>query len=219
MAMEFHKGKKEEGKFSYQISREETRGKRVGKEIQNPCNHSSLGLLETLPVMALERLCGMWKALPGTMLKEPHMGKCSWRHRSRVICWGGWWVGSRVWHAWWMSAILFICSKCLHRFRYKLSRMSMTLLKLSIVTAKHCKHPFKHPHFPSHPQRELQPRQTHYTQTFTGTLLKGGLEELVLPPSLISIYSLIQTFSQSQGNETSSHPQSKPHGHPQDTPL
>lgn len=77
-----------------------------------------------------------------------------------VICWGGWWVGSRVWHAWWMRAILFICSKCLHRFRYRLSRMSMTLLQLSIVTAKHCKHPFKHPHCPSHPQRELQPRQT-----------------------------------------------------------
>lgn len=154
MAMELHKGRKEGGKFSYQISWEETRGKRVGKEIQNQCNHSSLGLLQTSPVMALERLYSIWQALPGTMLKDPHMEKCSWPHRSPVICWGG--VKS-------MACLmdedntLFICSKCLHRFIYRLSRMSVTLLKLSIVTAKHCKPPFKHTHYPSHTQRELHP--------------------------------------------------------------
>lgn len=56
---------------------------------------------------------------------------------------------------------LFISSKCLHRFIYRLSRMSVTLLKLSVVTAKHYKQPFKHTHCPSHTQRKLHPWQTH----------------------------------------------------------
>lgn len=48
MSMEIHKGRKEEEEFSYQITREETRLRSVGKGMHRQGYRNRLGLIQSL---------------------------------------------------------------------------------------------------------------------------------------------------------------------------
>lgn len=82
MAMELHKGRKD---LVSDKPRGDQRGSEWVKEVTVSITRAALGA-STSPVMGWEQLCSMWNALPGMMRKGPHVGKCTWPHKSPVVC-------------------------------------------------------------------------------------------------------------------------------------